>query len=167
MSSARPVLHATDFSAASRAAFDEALTLARERRAPLWIVHVLPPPVPPESVAYIPLKMYRDMEALVRRQAETRMASLLADARARGVAARPLLAAGVPHEEILRAARSRRAGAVVLGTHGRTGLARMLVGSVASRVVAGAACPVVTVRGRARIRRLRRAGTAGARKETR
>lgn len=150
MTSARPVVYATDFSPASRAAFAEAVSLARERRAALWIVHVLPPPVPPESAAYIPLKMYRDMEGLVRRQSEKRVRLLLAAAGKKGVRARSHLAAGVPHEEILRAARARRAGVVVMGTHGRTGLARMLIGSVASRVLAGASCPVLTVRGGAR-----------------
>lgn len=150
MTSARPVVYATDFSPASRAAFAEAVSLARERRAALWIVHVLPPPVPPESAAYIPLKMYRDMEGLVRRQSEKRVRLLLEAAGKKGVRARSHLAAGVPHEEILRAARTRRAGVVVMGTHGRTGLARMLIGSVASRVLAGASCPVLTVRGGAR-----------------
>ena len=146
MASRRPVIHATDFSPGSRGALVEAISLARDRRAPLWILHVLPPPVPPEAVAYIPMKMYRDMEAAVAREAERRMAALVAAAKKRGVAAKPLLAAGVAHEEILRAARIRRAGTLVLGTHGRTGLSRMLIGSVASRVVVGARCPVLTVR---------------------
>jgi nucleotide-binding universal stress UspA family protein len=46
------------------------------------------------------------------------------------------------------AARRNRADLIVIGTHGRTGLARLMLGSVASRVVATAACPVLTVRGR-------------------
>ena len=43
-----------------------------------------------------------------------------------------------------RAARSRKADLIVIGTHGRLGLARLLLGSVASRVVAGARCPVLS-----------------------
>src|SRR5579864_8153249 len=101
MRSRLPVIHATDFSTGSRAALNEAISLARDRRAPLWILHVLPPPVPPEAVAYIPMKMYRDMEAAVRKEAGRRMQALLAAARKRGVAARPLFGAGVAHEEIL------------------------------------------------------------------
>jgi nucleotide-binding universal stress UspA family protein len=62
------------------------------------------------------------------------------------VRARGLLLEGQPADQILRA--SRRAGVVVIGTHGRTGVARFILGSVAGRVVAGARCPVVTVRGK-------------------
>jgi len=54
---------------------------------------------------------------------------------------------GVPYERIVRAARSKRAGLIVIGTHGRTGLSRVFVGSVAERVVRLAPCPVLTVRG--------------------
>jgi nucleotide-binding universal stress UspA family protein len=48
----------------------------------------------------------------------------------------------------VRAARSKRADVLVLGTHGRTGLPRFFLGSVAARVLATAPCPVLTVRGR-------------------
>jgi nucleotide-binding universal stress UspA family protein len=54
---------------------------------------------------------------------------------------------GVPHDRIVRAARSMHADLVVFGTHGRTGLGRLFLGSVASRVVTLALCPVRTVRG--------------------
>lgn len=55
---------------------------------------------------------------------------------------------GIPFEEIVREARRRRADLIVMGTHGRTGVARLILGSVASRVLALAACSVLTVRGR-------------------
>jgi nucleotide-binding universal stress UspA family protein len=59
-----------------------------------------------------------------------------------------VLLTGTPYEQIVRTLRSRRADLAVIGTHGRTGLARFLVGSVAARVVALSPCPVLTVRGR-------------------
>ena len=62
--------------------------------------------------------------------------------------ARPLVLEGVAHDQIARTARSKRADMVVIGTHGRTGLAKFFLGSVAARVVAQATCPVLTVRGR-------------------
>jgi len=49
-------------------------------------------------------------------------------------------------EEIVREARRRRADLIVMGTHGRTGVARFFLGSVAARVLALARCPVLTVR---------------------
>jgi nucleotide-binding universal stress UspA family protein len=58
-----------------------------------------------------------------------------------------LLLEGVPHERIARAARSKKADMVVMGTHGRTGFAKLVLGSVASRVLTVAPCPVLTVRG--------------------
>jgi len=67
-------------------------------------------------------------------------------ARKAGVKAMTLLLDGVAHEQIARAARSKKADLIVIGTHGRTGLAKFFLGSVAARVVATAPCPVLTVR---------------------
>jgi nucleotide-binding universal stress UspA family protein len=64
------------------------------------------------------------------------------------VRARALLLEGTAHDRIARAAKTQRADLIVMGTHGRSGLARFFVGSVASRVVSVAPCPVMTVRGR-------------------
>jgi nucleotide-binding universal stress UspA family protein len=52
----------------------------------------------------------------------------------------------VTHEQIVRFSRARRADLIVMGTHGRSGLTKALLGSVASRVLTTARCPVVTVR---------------------
>jgi nucleotide-binding universal stress UspA family protein len=59
-----------------------------------------------------------------------------------------MLLDGLPHEAIVRAAKSRRADLLVLGTHGRTGLAKFFLGSVATRVLSTASRPVLTVRGK-------------------
>ena len=79
---------------------------------------------------------------------ELNTSQLLAHARKARVRARGFLLEGAPHEEIIRFARARRVDLVVMGTHGRTGLAKLFVGSVADRVVAAAPCPVLTVRGK-------------------
>jgi nucleotide-binding universal stress UspA family protein len=57
------------------------------------------------------------------------------------------LAEGDPAEEILRAAEEEGADLIVMGTHGRGGLSRLLMGSVAEAVMRKALCPVLTVRG--------------------
>jgi nucleotide-binding universal stress UspA family protein len=64
------------------------------------------------------------------------------------VRARALLLEGIAADRIVRAARSTRADLIVIGTHGRTGFTRMVLGSVASRVISQAPCAVLTMRGR-------------------
>jgi nucleotide-binding universal stress UspA family protein len=72
----------------------------------------------------------------------------VARAKRAGVSAVGLMREGVPAEEIVRAARAQRVDMIVMGTQGRTGFARLVLGSVAGRVVATAPCPVLTVRAR-------------------
>jgi nucleotide-binding universal stress UspA family protein len=59
-----------------------------------------------------------------------------------------IVESGAVADRIVRAARARRADLIVMGTHGRTGVSRLLLGSVASRVIATSPCPVLTVRGK-------------------
>jgi nucleotide-binding universal stress UspA family protein len=144
----RRILHPTDFSAPSRRAFTTALRLARADGAALTIVHVLVPAFPPVGGIYasIPPAAYEAIEAAARRRAEAALARLVTRARAARVRARGLLVTGIPHEQIVR--RARQADLIVIGTHGRTGLPRLLLGSVAARVITLARRPVLTVRGR-------------------
>jgi nucleotide-binding universal stress UspA family protein len=144
----RRILLATDFSGPSRRAFKVALDMARANRAGLTVAHVLVPPMPPvgDMAGYLPPATYEAIEASERRRATAALARLVARARAAKVPARAVLLEGLPHDQIAR--RARQADVVVLGTHGRTGLPRLLLGSVAARVVALAPCPVLTVRGR-------------------
>lgn len=144
----RNILVATDFSPASRAAFRRAIELAQANEAALWIAHVAALPIPLSPEGYVLPRMYDDMAQAVRADAQKRLRVLLQRARKTGVRGRALLLKGVAHEAIVRAARAHRADMIVLGTHGRTGVARFFVGSVAARVVAAATCPVLTVRGR-------------------
>ena len=148
MSRIRRIVLATDFSPASAAAFAKAVDLAKTNRAELLIAHVLIPAVPMVGDGYVPPKVYEEIEASARAQARTQLERLVAKAKKAGARAKGLLLEGVPHEQIVRAARSRRADLVVIGTHGRTGLAKLFLGSVANRVVSTASTPVLTVRGK-------------------
>jgi nucleotide-binding universal stress UspA family protein len=144
----RNILVASDFSAASRPAFRRAMEMALANEAALWIVHVAAPPGPMSPDGYVLPRIYEEMDLAIRTDAQKRLRVMLARARKVGVRGRALLLKGVAHEAIVRAARAHHADMIVLGTHGRTGVARFFVGSVAARVVAAAACPVLTVRGR-------------------
>jgi nucleotide-binding universal stress UspA family protein len=148
MSRHRRIFHPTDFSSASGAAFKRAIALAKADKAQLLIVNVLAPPMPISGEGYMPPNLYEDLEASARKYAERKLAALQVKARAASVRASTLVLEGVAHEQIVRAAKSKKADLIVIGTHGRTGLAKLFLGSVASRVVAAAPCPVLTVRGR-------------------
>jgi nucleotide-binding universal stress UspA family protein len=142
----RRILYASDFSPASRTAFRQALDLARDHRAVLTVAHVYSTVVPLMGEGLATAQVYQRWLAEIRGDAQRRLDRLVAQARKQGVRAKGLLLEGVPHDRILRAARSTRADLIVLGTHSRTGLGRVLLGSVAARVVALARCPVLTVR---------------------
>jgi nucleotide-binding universal stress UspA family protein len=148
MSQFRRILHASDFSPASRPAFRRALGLARANRASLTIVHVYSIIIPMMGEGYATPQVYDKWMADVRADAQRRLGRLVAQARKSGVRAKGLVLEGIPHDRIVRAARSTRADLIVLGTHGRTGLGRVFLGSVAARVVTLARCPVLTVRAR-------------------
>jgi len=148
MSRVRRILHPSDFSRASGAAFARAVAMAKADRAQLLLVHVLAPPVPIAGEGYISPKVYDDLEASARKYGQKNLSALQVKARKAGVKAVTVLLDGVAHEQIARAARSKKADLIVIGTHGRTGLAKFFLGSVASRVVAAAPCPVLTVRGK-------------------
>ena len=142
----RSVLYASDFSPASRRAFQTALTLASVERAALTVVHVVVPLVPLVPEQYIEAATWERINGQARRWGSQQLARLAAQATKKGVKVTTLLLEGDPAEEVARAARSKRADLVVVGTHGRGGLKKWLLGSVAEKIVGTAPCPVVTVR---------------------
>jgi nucleotide-binding universal stress UspA family protein len=77
------------------------------------------------------------------------MRSLVRKARSGGVKATSTIVEGVAvADQIARVARAKHADLIVMGTHGRAGVTRLLLGSVASRVISRSPCPVLTVRGK-------------------
>jgi nucleotide-binding universal stress UspA family protein len=104
--------------------------------------------LPMAEDSYVRPKVYKDMEAAARVSAGKHLNRLVAKAQQAGVRVKGLLLEGIPHEPIARAARSKKTDLVVIGTHGRTGLAKFFLGSVAGHVVAVAPCPVLTVSGK-------------------
>jgi nucleotide-binding universal stress UspA family protein len=142
------IIHATDFSPASRAAFRKAVELTRQTGDRLLLVHVLNPALLFVGERPIMPPTYGRLQAASRAWALTQLTRLTARARAARVRVTSLLLEGSEAGTIVRLARAQRAAMIVIGTHGRTGIERMLLGSVAARVVSLASCPVMTVRGR-------------------
>ncbi len=134
----RSILVPTDFSEASQRAVDVGVELAREFDASLTLLHVHELP----SYAYaIPDEVAERAEALARRELEQR----LAQARARLPKADAIMRTGVPWQVILDVARERGADLLALSTRGRHGLQRVLIGSVAEKVVRLSPVPVLTM----------------------
>ena len=150
MKRARRILFATDFSRASRAAWEEAVAMGKADRCPIIIAHVLRVPVPFTPDGYLLPQTLDELEAAVRKDAAKELESLLTKTSKAGVRAQGLLLRGRPEEAIPRAAKKHDADLVIVGTHGRTGLPRLILGSVASRIIAAAPCPVLAVPGRSR-----------------
>lgn len=148
MKGVRRILHPTDFSRASGAAFLKAVALAKESRAQLLLVHVMLPPTPFIGDGYVSPKTYQELEAAARRSAQRELAKVAARAQKAKARVKAVLLEGVPYDRIARAARSKGADLIVMGTHGRSGLSKFFLGSVAERVIALAPCPVLTVRGK-------------------
>ena len=145
MSRIRRILFASDFSAASRPPFASALELARALKAEILLVHVVVPTVPADAM-YAPYVDWTTLEKASREAAQAELDRLATQVSRRGIRVATLLASGHAADQIVRIAKAKKAGLVVIGTHGRTGLSRFVMGSVAMRVMSGASCPVVTVR---------------------
>jgi len=144
------ILAATDFSEDSSLALTYAEDLARKYGSELVILHVDQPLAP--VMASPDLGPAMDVGAMSRIAEEQRVIAqreldkLVQRYRDSGLKAKSLLKVGSPFLEILHAAQTEAAELVVLGTHGRTGLAHVLMGSVAERVVQKCHAPVLTVR---------------------
>ena len=142
----RQIVFASDFSRASRRAFATAVAMATSNHASLTILHVHVPIVPFVPEQYIEPTMWEQVDTQARRSGQQQLGALTRRATRLGARATALLLIGDPAQQVVRAARSTRADLVVVGTHGRRGLSKLLLGSVAERVIATAPCPVVTVR---------------------
>lgn len=148
MSKISKILAPTDFSESSQAALTQAAELARAFNARLEVLHVWEIPVflPGELVVGVSGAQESLME-LVQKRANQRLAELAAKAGASGLQISALSCVlGVPHATIVDTATAGGHDMIVLGSHGRTGLKRALLGSVAERVVRHAPCTVVVAR---------------------
>jgi len=137
----KTILYPTDFSEDARRAFEVASVLAGERRGRLIVLHVERPPlatlggataVPPLPDEYNRERLWKALKDFHTERA--------------GIALEHRLEYGDPVAVILKTAEEIGADLIVMGTHGRTGMRRLLMGSVAERIVRKASCPVLTVR---------------------
>jgi len=134
------ILLPTDGSEASDRAVAQAIGLARETGARLHVLYVV------EDIPYAPEMMDDEVESQLRETGEKVLSSLRERADEAGIEVVAELREGAPHAAILEYADEADVDLVVMGTHGRSGLDRYLLGSVTERVVRTADVPVLTVR---------------------
>ncbi len=139
MMTIRKILAPSDFSTHSGCAFRLARSLARDYGARLIVLHVVSPPVVVYGEGALPLE-----PPGFREQLRKQLVQMLAEEA--GVEMDYRLVDGDAATEILRAAEESKCDLIVMGTHGRTGLHRLLMGSVAEQVLRAASCPVLTVK---------------------
>lgn len=137
------ILVPTDGSAPARTALDRAIELARTYDATLHVVSVVD--VGDAGVLSMERAPVDDVQRSLRGRAERMVDDAVELAEEAGVRAESTVVLGVPHVEILDAAEEVGADLVVMGTHGRKGLKRALIGSVTERVVRQCDAPVLTV----------------------
>jgi nucleotide-binding universal stress UspA family protein len=134
------ILLPTDFSGRSACAFQLACLLARESGAKLVVLHVVEPP---PFITHGEMGKALEQAQGYRRELTERLHNLQSDDP--NLSIEYCLEDGEPVREILSAAEKHRSDLIVMGTHGRTGFRRLLMGSVAEQVLRRASCPVLTV----------------------
>jgi nucleotide-binding universal stress UspA family protein len=141
----RHILAPTDFSEYSTQAVTSALEWAKKFGAKLTIVHVIElPPYPVEG--YVPPSLSATFMDDLERQATTDLAQLVPEAESAGVEVARVVAVGSPYRKIIDMAEAEHVDLIVMATAGRTGFSRLVMGSIAERVVRSASCPVLTIR---------------------
>ncbi len=139
-----------DFSPCSARAVDQAIALAEQLGGSIELLHAWNPPY--EFGGFIGNLTVSDegeprsVVELLRRESERQLEALAARTQPRFAALKATLVDGEPRESIAAHAEPARCDLVVMGTHGRTGLSRLLLGSVAEWVIRHAQVPVMTVR---------------------
>ena len=137
----KKILVPTDFSECSQVAVEYAVSLAKAYKGELCIFHVMEPIVYELDFSFVQPTGFPDLKDRLSESLNKKLASIQAE----GISAEGFVFSGIPSREIIKFANSRQADLIVMGTHGRTGLAHVLLGSTAERVIQQAPCPVLTI----------------------
>ena len=136
----RTILHPTDFSPGSAAAFAAACDLARDYDARLVVLHAFGPAVPIGTEGVIVSSDLDELRAIARKELDAVRPTNST------VRVERVVREGPSTQAILDAAKEFDANLIVMGTHGRTGFQRLVLGSVTEEVLRQAPCPVLTVK---------------------
>jgi len=143
MTAPKVIVVATDFSPSAEAALDHALALAERLKARVFLVHTYQLPLIgfPDGV----VAASAELASRIINQAQEALSEAVAKRAGSGVEIVPILKQADPRDGLLEVAKEVSADLIVMGTHGRRGLARALIGSVAESLVRASPLPVLTV----------------------
>ncbi len=142
----RSILVATDGSRHSTAAVSEAIGLAKRNGSQLTVIAVVPAEIATPTDIDFTINMRDKIAEEEMRHAEQNAKAVKEAAEREGVSVKAFIMSGKPADAIIQTAAERRADLIVVGSHGRTGLERLMMGSVAERVIVLASCPVLVVK---------------------
>jgi universal stress protein A len=135
------ILAPVDFSETSKKALADAVAFARTFKARITVLHAIQPLPYPADMTYVPLGQGFPVEPVSRE-----LDALVHAAVPKELLAAAVVRLGVPHEVITEYAKEADVDLIIIGTHGRSDLAHVFLGSTAERVVRHATCPVLVVR---------------------
>jgi nucleotide-binding universal stress UspA family protein len=141
----KSILFPTDFSKAASVALPYAVDMAKLFKAKLYLMHVIPD-ISLTSELSMPFSSFDQIFVDLELVAQQELEKYEADKRKDLTDVEYLVARGLPYEQILRIARDKKADLIVMSSHGKSGVDKVIFGSTAQRVVRRATCPVLTVR---------------------
>ena len=140
----RRILCPTDFSEFSDMAFRYALSIAQHYRGKLFVEHVVESWQHPEA-AFVPAHYYVEFRSHLLRKGQEELQKFVENHANNGIRPEPVVDQGIAADSILAFAEAQEVDLIVMGTHGRRGFDRLMVGSVTERVLRKASCPVLAV----------------------
>lgn len=142
------ILVPTDFSKHSDVALDKAADIAAKYKAKIYLLHVITRHVQRCVADYcLDLQLVKDFEKQSRKGANDKLQGKADDVtKERGVEISIVAREGVPQDVILGEQKAKKIDLIVIASHGKTGILKNLMGSVADKVVKGSKCPVLVVK---------------------
>jgi len=144
MADIRRILCPTDFSEFSDIAFRYALSIAQHYRSKLFVEHVVESWQHPEA-AFVPAHYYVEFRSHLLRKGQEELHRFVKNHANNEIRPEPVVDEGIAADSILALAEAQEVDLIVMGTHGRRGFDRLMVGSVTERVLRKASCPVLAV----------------------
>ncbi len=141
----KKILFPTDFSEGAKNALPYAIDMAKTFGAKLYLMHVIYD-IATASGLHVPHTSVDQMYSEIQASAQKELERFGLKEREGLTDVEYSIKRGVPYEEILKFAKENNINLIVIGTHGRKGIDRVLFGSTAERVVRNSSCPVLTVR---------------------